>query len=66
MDSIAKTICDSLLNSARILFPELAPFDGHGLYAIYYEGESDLNNQFDQNFEKIPIYIGKAIGSNRS
>ena len=62
--NLAKSVAEKLLNcNVEPLPPQ--PFDGAGVYAIYYVGGFDLYEPIaianrDENFSQ-PIYVGKAV-----
>lgn len=66
-ENLGHSVVDAVL--ARLVVPliDLTPFDGAGIYAIYYTGPfpayatlADRNQQ--ERFE-APIYVGKAVPS---
>jgi hypothetical protein len=66
LKGIATTIATSLLDSARVPLTTISPFDGAGLYAIYYDGKDPLYPDMEEvapDLTQMPLYIGKAIDS---
>lgn len=64
--NLGKSVAEALLDRAPSPLGEIAPFDGAGIYAIYYHGgfapyRRMANNNADG--PQWPIYIGKAIPS---
>ncbi|MGH3731915.1 MAG: Eco29kI family restriction endonuclease [Acidimicrobiales bacterium] len=65
MDNIAESIVNHLLGSPALPLKDVAahPFDGAGIYAIYYTGPfpayAKMANANNPDL-KFPIYIGKA------
>jgi len=69
--NLGRSVADAMLEKKVTPLGELAPFEGAGIYAIYYVGEfpayepirrANLDDKFEQ-----PIYVGKATpkGSRR-
>ncbi len=63
--NLGSSVADALLESAVHSLDELKPFNGAGIYAIYYTGdfeaytplsEKNVNDKFE-----APIYVGKAV-----
>lgn len=62
--NLGKSVADALLSQATIPFSSITPFDGAGIYSIYYKGNFPSYEEISRanEFEFIhPIYIGKAI-----
>lgn len=63
--NLGGSVAEAMLESAVHPLGGLAPFDGAGIYAIYYTGDFEaykplaMKNR-DDKFES-PIYVGKAV-----
>lgn len=61
--NLAKSVAENLLARSAEKFPPL-PFNGAGIYAIYYVGDFPLykviSDKNKSNKFELPIYIGKA------
>jgi hypothetical protein len=62
---LGESVGQAMLRQPVTPLGDLVPFDGAGIYAIYYSGtfetykvisDSNINNQF-----RAPIYVGKAV-----
>jgi hypothetical protein len=63
--NLGKSVAQALLEREAVGLKGLAPFDGAGVYAVYYRGPfaayermASLNRGVDP---KAPIYVGKAV-----
>lgn len=65
--NLGHSVADALLGKPAVLLRELKPFEGAGVYAIYYIGNftlytpirlANIGGKFSQ-----PIYVGKAVPS---
>lgn len=65
-ESVSAAICRELERQPLVrLPPDIPQFDGSGLYAIYYTGESvDIYNPLAAL--NIPVYVGKSNAHNGS
>lgn len=63
--NLGKSVAEALLESEILALGELKPFNGAGIYAIYYVGEFQLYAPLAKRNRKgkfeVPIYVGKAI-----
>ena len=65
--NLGESVADAMLVSDVYSLGKLEPFNGAGIYAIYYVGDFEAylplaeQNRFDK-FEK-PIYVGKAVSA---
>ncbi|NJM50666.1 MAG: Eco29kI family restriction endonuclease [Sphingomonadales bacterium] len=62
--NLGKSIVDALLLQSAISIDEILPFDGAGIYAIYYFGDFPAYEPISAKVDEpsaIPIYVGKAI-----
>lgn len=68
------SVLQSIINDAEAfftktpvsLFPPAEPFEGGGVYALYYSGDFDLYRAISIRTIKsksLPIYVGKAVPS---
>ncbi len=68
------SVLQSIINDAEAffiktpvsLFPPAEPFEGGGVYALYYSGDFDLYKTISVKAikkESLPIYVGKAVPS---
>lgn len=62
-ENLAKSVADRLLKQTAQAFPPSEPFDGAGVYAIYYVGPLPFYKFLTRPECRNPIYIGKAIPS---
>lgn len=65
--NLARSVINAMMTSSVIYLKDLLPFNGAGIYAIYYTGDyeayralAEVNNE-ENPF--VPIYVGKAIPS---
>lgn len=64
-ENLGKSVVNALLTRFAIPMRDLRPFNGAGVYAIYYSGDYSeyrplaANNQ--NGIFNLPIYVGKAI-----
>ncbi len=64
--NLGKSVAEALLDRPEYPLGEIPPFDGAGIYVIYYRGSFPLYTPISAaNAERArwPIYIGKAIPS---
>ncbi|NEK17731.1 Eco29kI family restriction endonuclease [Rhizobium leguminosarum] len=64
--NLGKSVAEALLDQADHPLADIPPFDGAGIYVIYYFGDLPLYRPIaEANAEgpRWPIYIGKAIPS---
>lgn len=63
--NLGASVAEALLETEPVPMPEITPFTGAGLYAIYYVGEfkayRDISARNRDGLFQWPIYIGKAI-----
>ena len=59
--NIAKTVVDALLSHPLVPLDGVSPFDGAGIYAIYYSGPFAAYGLIAEQPGAVPIYVGKAI-----
>lgn len=63
--NLAESVVNELLNVPVSPLESLAPFEGAGVYVIYYVGDfepySQYKNDLNSGVFKKPIYVGKAI-----
>jgi len=65
-ENLGKSVADSLILQLPVPLGKITPFEGAGIYAIYYQGDyEDYRGLKKWNCEgaefSIPIYVGKAI-----
>ena len=58
-DNLAKSVVDSLLAATPVALPP-QPFNGSGVYALYYTGSLDFYRPIASSECNVPIYVGKA------
>jgi hypothetical protein len=58
--NLARSVEVTLLQRPALPLPLASPFDGAGLYAIYYAGRFPAYRQISSPHCMIPIYVGKA------
>ena len=63
-EHVSRAVCRELERQPLVMFePEIPRFNGSGLYAIYYQGESvELYKPLASY--KIPVYVGQAESHN--
>lgn len=64
--NLGKSVADALLTRPAYPLAEILPFEGAGIYAIYYNGQFPVYQPIAKaNAEEArwPIYVGKAIPS---
>ena len=63
--NLAKSLAEAMLKRPVSLLPPDEKFDGAGVYAIYYAGDSALYEPIAEKNQgedpKLPIYVGKAV-----
>ncbi|MFO7958663.1 MAG: Eco29kI family restriction endonuclease [Candidatus Brocadiia bacterium] len=59
--NIAKTVVRELLAGELVPLGTLEPFDGAGIYALYYTGPFEAYAPISAPEPSVPIYVGKAI-----
>lgn len=59
--NIAKTVVRELLAADPAPLGTLEPFDGAGIYALYYTGPFEAYAPISGPEPSVPIYVGKAI-----
>jgi hypothetical protein len=64
--NLGKSVAEALLDKPLQGLGELEPFEGAGIYAIYYEGKFSAYSSLAERNKKSadwPLYVGKAIPS---
>lgn len=56
---LGESVASALLGRSPVALDSLEPFDGAGVYALYYNGRLDVYASVSGR--DIPIYVGKAI-----
>ena len=59
-ENLAKSVVGSLLEKPATSLPPEDPFNGIGVYAIYYTGNFPAYRKISSTGYKIPIYVGQA------
>ncbi len=64
--NLGKSVAEALLDRDGSALPPLEPFDGAGIYAIYYAGDFELYQPITRkgkptDWVECPIYVGKAV-----
>ena len=59
--NLARSVVSALLSGPRVALPPATPFDGSGVYAIYYTGDFKGYAFIVQQSSHPPIYGGKAV-----
>ncbi|MDT0377211.1 Eco29kI family restriction endonuclease [Streptomyces sp. DSM 42041] len=63
-DRLAHTICETFERQPMVsMVEDTPPFDGSGLYAIYYRGTTIAAYRPLADLQ-IPVYVGQALSSN--
>ncbi|HSW02826.1 MAG TPA: Eco29kI family restriction endonuclease [Sedimentisphaerales bacterium] len=60
-DNLARSVVEALLGGPEVPLPPPEPFDGAGVYAIYYHGNFDGYSPLVKAEKRPPIYVGKAV-----
>lgn len=70
IDHLGESVAEALLRRSVVALSDLQPFNGAGVYAIYYTGENlpfepyaQLANVNATGAFEMPIYVGKAVPS---
>ena len=61
--NLGKSVVEALLLSPPTGLDTVQPFDGAGIYAIYYHGSFEPYGVISQSAIPTPIYVGKAVPS---
>jgi hypothetical protein len=64
--NLGKSVVEALLESSSQALGSIQPFDGAGIYAIYYHGPFEPYQSIAANggsATQTPIYVGKAVPS---
>lgn len=56
---LAESVVQALLERPLEPLPPVQPFEGAGIYAIYYTGDFPAYARIAQR--QVPIYVGKAV-----
>jgi hypothetical protein len=62
--NLGKSVVEAMLVQAACPMPAITPFDGAGIYAIYYHGGFEPYFAISgdpQGIGAMPIYVGKAV-----
>jgi len=59
--NLARSVVQALLEGAEHPLPPPAPFEGSGVYAIYYHGDFPGYAALASAKRQLPIYVGKAV-----
>jgi Eco29kI restriction endonuclease len=60
---LGKSVVEALLASPLFPLGEIVPFEGAGIYAIYYHGPFEPYGTISNADAVMPIYVGKAVPS---
>lgn len=62
--NLGKSVAEALLQQQKVALTDLKPFNGVGIYALYYSGLFEAYSPLRELAEtyriEIPIYVGKA------
>lgn len=62
---LAQNVADAVLGEKIVPMSELKPFEGAGVYVIYYTGDfpeyGPISEANKKNKFKAPVYVGKAV-----
>ncbi len=61
--NLGKSVVEALLNSPAVPLTKVEPFQGAGVYAIYYAGPFEPYTMISEPGGSLPIYVGKAVPS---
>ncbi len=62
-ENLARSVVQGLLDGEQRALPPEEPFDGPGVYAIYYHGAFEGYAKLMEADSPPPIYVGKAVPS---
>jgi hypothetical protein len=69
-NNLGKSVADAMLESAAHPLGGLEPFNGAGIYAIYYTGDFEPYKTLAAKNKggkfEAPIYVGKAVPPRRA
>jgi hypothetical protein len=60
-ENLARSVVNALLRGPQVALPPSIPFDGSGVYAIYYLGDFTGYSRLAEQNSPPPIYVGKAV-----
>jgi hypothetical protein len=60
-DNLARSVVVALMKNAPVPLPPPVPFNGQGVYAIFYSGKFRPYSQISSERYDTPIYVGKAV-----
>ncbi len=60
-ENLARSVVAALLERPATPLPPDTPFDGNGVYAIYYTGSLPCYAAVSSSRLLVPIYVGKAV-----
>lgn len=60
-ENLANSVTGALMKKDVISLPPEHPFEGQGVYAIYYNGSLPFYSHISSNACEVPIYVGKAV-----
>jgi hypothetical protein len=60
-ENLARSVVNALLEEPQQPLPPHDPFDGSGVYAIYYHGSFPAYSSLVTSTIPTPIYVGKAV-----
>jgi hypothetical protein len=58
---LARSVVEALMSRGEEPLPPAEPFDGAGVYAIYYYGDFKPYSPLIEAKAQLPIYVGKAV-----
>ena len=61
--NLGKSVVEALLEAGAGSLENIQPFDGAGIYAIYYHGPFEPYHAIAVHPPRTPIYVGKAVPS---
>jgi len=59
--NLARSVVEALLGGPREPLPPSVPFEGSGVYAVYYHGDFPGYRSLVKTRDAPPIYVGKAV-----
>lgn len=60
-ENLARSVVTALLENQPVPLAPPAPFEGSGVYAIYYSGKLPFYSRVSTKSCRTPIYVGKAV-----
>lgn len=59
--NLARSVVEALMSQGEGPLPPAEPFEGSGVYAVYYHGDFKAYSRVVKARQPVPIYVGKAV-----